>query len=66
VEIIQKCYYQYFGTHHKAENDRGMEAVLYSPTELCWCDMPLKVRFLDFHLDFFPENLGAESDEHRE
>jgi hypothetical protein len=28
--------------------------------------MSLKVRFLDFHLDFFPENLGAVSDEHGE
>jgi hypothetical protein len=24
--------------------------------------MSLKVRFLDLHLDFFPENLGAVSD----
>jgi hypothetical protein len=28
--------------------------------------MSLKVHFLDSHLDFFPENLGAVSDEHRE
>jgi hypothetical protein len=26
--------------------------------------MSLKVHFLDSHLDFFPENLGAVSDEH--
>jgi len=30
------------------------------------CNMSLKIHFLDFHLDFFPENLGAVSDEHRE
>jgi hypothetical protein len=30
------------------------------------CNMSLKVHFLDSHLDFFPENLGAVSDEHRE
>ena len=27
--------------------------------------MSLKVHYLDSHLDFFPENLGAVSDEHR-
>jgi hypothetical protein len=29
-------------------------------------NMSLKVHFLDSHLDFFPENLGAISDEHGE
>ena len=28
------------------------------------CNMSLKVYFLDSHLDFFPETLGAVSDEH--
>jgi hypothetical protein len=28
--------------------------------------MPLKVHFLDFHLDFFPKNLRAVSDVHGE
>jgi len=28
--------------------------------------MSLKTRFLHWHLDFFPENCGAVSDEHRE
>lgn len=28
--------------------------------------MSLKIHFLDSHLDFFPENLGAISDEHGE
>jgi hypothetical protein len=28
--------------------------------------MSLKVHFLDSHLDFFPENLGAVSDKHGE
>ncbi|KAJ4437685.1 hypothetical protein ANN_17830 [Periplaneta americana] len=28
------------------------------------CNMSLKTHFLDSHLDFFPENLGAVSDEH--
>jgi hypothetical protein len=30
------------------------------------CSMSLKVHFLDSHLDFFPENLGAISNEHGE
>ena len=28
------------------------------------CDMSLGVHFLDSHLDFFPENLGAVSEKH--
>ena len=28
--------------------------------------MSLKIHFLHSHLDFFPENLGDESDEHAE
>lgn len=30
------------------------------------CNMSLKIHFLDSHLDFFPENLGAVSDEQGE
>jgi hypothetical protein len=30
------------------------------------CNTSLKVHLLDYHLDFFPENLGAVSDEHGE
>lgn len=30
------------------------------------CNMSLKIHFLDSHLDFFPDNLGAVSDEHGE
>jgi hypothetical protein len=30
------------------------------------CSMSLKIHFLHLHLDFFPENCGAVSDEHRE
>jgi hypothetical protein len=30
------------------------------------CNMSLEIQFLDSHLDFFPENLGAISDEHGE
>jgi len=30
------------------------------------CNMSLNIHFLQSHLDFFPENCGAVSDEHRE
>ena len=30
------------------------------------CNMSIKIHFLDSHLDFFPANLGAVSDEHGE
>ena len=30
------------------------------------CNMSLKIHFLHSHMDFFPENCGAVSDEHRE
>ncbi|UYV75986.1 hypothetical protein LAZ67_13002030 [Cordylochernes scorpioides] len=30
------------------------------------CNMSLKIHFLHSHLDFFPDNLGAVSDEHGE
>jgi hypothetical protein len=30
------------------------------------CNMLLKIHFLHSHLDFFPENCGAASDEHGE
>ena len=38
--------------------------ILYKPTKL-WGVMSLNVRFLDFHSDFFPENLEAVGDKHR-
>ena len=40
---------------HKADNYRELG-----------CNMSLKIHFLDSHLDFFPNNLGAVSDEHGE
>ena len=30
------------------------------------CNMSLKIHFLHSHLDFFPKNVGAVSDEHGE
>ena len=40
--------------------------VLYIAYKALECNMSLKNHFLDSHLDFFPENIGAVSDEHGE
>lgn len=49
--------------NHKAENYKELiQEMLRSFHEL-GVHMNLKIHFLDSHLDFFPENLGAESDE---
>ena len=52
--------------HHKAENDRDYGRCLVVSYKIVECDMPWKVHFLDIHLDFFPESLGAVSDVHGE
>lgn len=52
--------------NHKAENYRDIVADLLHSYKAMGCNMSLKIHFLDSHLDFFPENLGAVSDEHGE
>jgi len=66
MEIIQKCQRQFlfWGGNRKAESDRDMVADLIQSYKAMGCDMSLGVHFLDSHLDFFPQNLGAVSDEH--
>jgi hypothetical protein len=39
---------------------------LLSAYKALGCNMSLKIHFLHSHLDFFPENMGAISDEHGE
>jgi hypothetical protein len=51
---------------HKAEKYREIVSDLLTTYKAMGCNMSLKVHFLDSHLDFFPENLGAVSDEHGE
>ena len=43
-----------------------MVADLVQSYKAVGCYTFLKVHFLDTHLDFFPENLGVVSNEHRE
>jgi len=39
---------------------------LFQNNQKLGCNMSLKIHFLHSHLDFFPKNCGAVSDEHRE
>jgi hypothetical protein len=48
--------------NHKAENYHEIVSDLLMAYKAMGCNMSLKVHFLDF----FPENLGAVSDEHEE
>jgi hypothetical protein len=43
-----------------------MVADLVQSYKAMGCNMPLKVHFLDSHLEFFPENLGAVKDKQGE
>jgi hypothetical protein len=63
TEIIKKCHYQFLGGNHKAENYRGMVADLVQSYKAMWCNTSSKVHFLNSHINFFPENQWAVSDE---
>lgn len=51
---------------HKAENYKDIVENLLQCYYRLGCNMSLKLHFLHSHLDFFPENCGATSDEHGE
>ncbi|UYV78169.1 hypothetical protein LAZ67_16000358 [Cordylochernes scorpioides] len=50
----------------KAENYSDLVNEFLLSYKTLGCNMPLKIHFLHSHLDFFPDNLGAVSDEHGE
>lgn len=50
----------------KAEDYVDLVEKMLTTYENMRCNMSLKIHFLHSHLDFFPENLGAVSDEHGE
>ncbi|UYV63735.1 hypothetical protein LAZ67_2005461 [Cordylochernes scorpioides] len=50
----------------KVENYRDIVKDLLLSYKALGCNMSLKIHFLHSHLDFFPDNLGAVSDEHGE
>jgi len=50
----------------KADNYKELVTRLLSAYQKLGCNMSLKIHFLHSHLDFFPDNCGAVSDEHGE
>ena len=52
--------------NHKAENYAQLVDDMLDHYRKLGCRMSLKMHFLPSHLDFFPQNLGAVSDEHGE
>ncbi|GBP12773.1 hypothetical protein EVAR_72793_1 [Eumeta japonica] len=62
--FVNVCY-SFLG-NKKDENYHHTIQELISAYKALKFNMPLKIHFLDSHLDFFPENLGAVSDEHGE
>ena len=61
---FKKATTSFFFLNHKAESDLDLVADLVQSYKAMGCDMSLRVHFLDSHLDFFPENLRALSDQH--
>ena len=61
-----KVFWKFFLGNRKAPNYREIVGELLQSYQDMGCNMSLKIHFLDFHLDFFPANLGAVSDEHGE
>ena len=50
----------------RADNYKDLVENLLSAYQTLGCNMSLKIHFLHSHLDFFPKNCGAVSDEHGE
>jgi hypothetical protein len=65
MEVIQKCCAKFLG-NFKTSNYRETVGELLNSYKDMGCNMSLKMHFLDSHLAFFPENLGAIGDEHGE
>lgn len=61
ISVLQN----FLGTH-KAENCKDLINEVIMPYTVLGCKMSLKMHMLDPHLDFFPANLGAVSDEEGE
>ena len=50
----------------RADNNTELVSNLIKANSCMECNISLKIHFLDSHLDFFPPNCGAVSDEHGE
>lgn len=64
-EAFESVCHNFLG-NKKADNYKEIVDELLSAYEALGCNMSLKIHFLHSHLDFFPENMGAVSDEHGE
>ena len=62
--MLEKDVCTNFLGNKKAENYRDLVQNLLTAYRKRNCNMSLKIHFLHSHLDFFPPNLGAVSDEH--
>ncbi|GBM45651.1 hypothetical protein AVEN_204775-1 [Araneus ventricosus] len=56
----------HFLGNKKAENYEDLVGDMGKCFRVMSCNKPLKLHFLDSHLDFFLQNLGSISDEHGE
>jgi hypothetical protein len=56
----------FLGNSKAANNYHKIVKSLLQSYEAMVCNMSLKIHFLHSHLDLFPQNLGAISDEHGE
>ncbi|GBN54611.1 hypothetical protein AVEN_39743-1 [Araneus ventricosus] len=54
----------HFLGNKKAENYEDLVGDMVKCFRVIGCNMSLKLHVLDSHLNFFPQNLGAISDEH--
>jgi hypothetical protein len=52
--------------NNKADNNQEIVERLLHSYEAMGCNMSPKIHSLHPHLDFFPQNLGADCDEHKE
>jgi hypothetical protein len=52
--------------NRRAQNYEELVNNLLQSYQKLGCNMSLKIHFLHSHLDFFPENYGAVTDEHGE
>jgi hypothetical protein len=52
--------------NRRADNYKDLVEECLSSYQELGCNMSIKIHFLSFHLDFFPENCGSVSDEHDE
>jgi hypothetical protein len=63
---LKNVWANFWGGNHEAEKYRDIVTDLVYSYKTMVCNMSLKSHFLDCHLDFFPENLRAVTDEHGE